>query len=124
MRGPSAMRCYPALKFHSALFDADVASAAGILVAEEGRVVAIDNRSGHYQPGYRQLQTAVQFLLSGQLFERDAFVSVHVTDSDALYFSPADFLVAAQSGMHFPVVAKYVANRVQEYGSRLPVAPR
>lgn len=124
MRGPSVMRCYPALKFHSALFNAEMTSAAGILVADEGRVVAIDNRSGHYQPGYRQLQTAVQFLQSNLLFDHDAFVSVYVADADALYFSPADFLAAAQSGMDFRVVAGLVARRAQQYGDRLPVATR
>lgn len=124
MRGPSVMRCYPAVKFHTALFDAEVTSAAGILVADEGRVVAIDNRSGHYQPGYRQLQTAVQFLQSNLLFEPDAFVSVYVSDEDALYFSPAEFLAAAQSGMSFRVVADSVARRAQQFGYRLPVATR
>ena len=122
MRGPSTMRCYPALKFHSALFDAEVTSAAGILVANEGRVVAIDNRSGHYQPGYRQLQTAVQFLQSNLLFDTDAFVSVYVSQIDALYFSPTEFLVAAQSGMSFPVVADSIARRARQFGGRLPVA--
>lgn len=124
MRGPSIMRCYPAVKFHTAVFDAEVTSAAGILVADEGRVVAIDNRSGHYQPGYRQLQTAVQFLQSNLLFEPDAFVSVFVSDDDALYFSPADYLAAAQSGMSFRVVADSIARRAQQYGYRLPVAAR
>lgn len=124
MRGPSVMRCYPAVKFHTALFDAEVTSAAGILVAEEGRVVAIDNRSGHYQPGYRQLETAVRFLQSNLLFEPDAFVSVYVADEDALYFSPAEFLVAAQSGMSFRVVADSITRRAQQYGHRLPVAAR
>jgi|LNAP01.1.fsa_nt_gb hypothetical protein len=132
MRGPSTMRCYPAYKFHSALFDAEVTSAAGILVANEGRVAAIDNRSGHYQPGFRQLQTAVQFLQSNLLFEHDAFVAVHVCNSDprtqigaeALYFSPADFLVAAQSGMSFGVVAACLARMAQQYGHGLPVPAR
>jgi len=124
MRGPSTMRCYPTSKFHSALFDAEITSAAGILVADEGRVVAIDNRSGHYQPGYRQLQTAVQFLQSNLLFDPDAFVSVFVAQSDAFYFSPADFLAAAQSGMNFRVVTDSIARRAQQFGYRLPVATR
>ncbi|MGZ5910886.1 MAG: hypothetical protein ACXWLB_13510 [Reyranella sp.] len=124
MRGPSEMRCYPSIKFHTALFDSEVTSAAGMLVAEEGRVVAIDNRSGHYQPGYRQLQTAVQFLHSNLLFEPDAFVSVHVTESEALYFSPVDFLTAAQCGMNFSVVADSVARSAQQSGRGLPVAKR
>ena len=124
MRGPSTMRCYPTHKFHSALFDAEITSAAGILVADEGRVVAIDNRSGHYQPGYRQLQTAVQFLQSNLLFDPDAFVSVFVAQSDAFYFSPADFLAAAQSGMNFRVVTDSIARRAQQFGYRLPVATR
>jgi hypothetical protein len=124
MRGPSTMRCFPAVKFHSSLMDAEVTSAAGILVAKEGRVAAIDNRSGHYQPGYRQLQTAVQFLQSNLLFDPDSFVSLYVSGSDALYFSPADFLAAARSGMSFPVVADAIARRAREFGHRLPVAMR
>lgn len=132
MRGPSVMRCYPSVRFHTALFDSELTSAAGMLVAEEGRIVAIDNRSGHYQPGYRQLQTAVQFLHSNLLFEHDAFVSLHVsnsdadsgTEADALYLSPADFLVAAQHGMSFGIVAGILARSAQQYGHGLPVPAR
>lgn len=132
MQGPTAMRCFPSLKFHTALFDSDLTSAAGMLVADDGRVVAIDNRSGHYQPGYRQLQTAVQFLHSKLVFEHDAFVSVHVSnkdqethaEADALYFSPTDFLTAAHSGMSFNVVAGIQARMAQQYGHGLPVPAR
>ncbi|GEP58728.1 hypothetical protein [Reyranella soli] len=132
MRGPTVMRCYPSVRFHSALFDSELTSAAGMLVAEEGRVIAIDNRSGHYQPGYRQLQTAVRFLHSNLLFKHDAFVSLHVSNSDpgtnteaeALYFSPKDFLSAAQSGMSFNVVAGHLAPMAQQYGYGLPVPAR
>ncbi|MGZ5901853.1 MAG: hypothetical protein ACXWK3_19080 [Reyranella sp.] len=117
MRGPEKMRCYPADgKFHTALFESESTSAAGLLVANEGRVVAIDNRSGHYQPGYQQLQTAVQYLFQVGVFDADAFVSVHVGDSDALYFSPHDFLSAAKSGMRFAVVARLVHQRAQQFG--------
>lgn len=125
MRGPETMRCYPADgKFHTALFKSDSTSAAGLLVANEGRVVAIDNRSGHYQPGYQQLQTAVQYLSTVGVFEADAFVSVHVGDSDALYFSPDDFISAATREMSFSVVARLVHRRAQAFNYQLPVAKR
>ncbi|MGD9885158.1 MAG: hypothetical protein AB7U95_34170 [Reyranella sp.] len=125
MKGVTAMRCYPSTKFHSALFEGHETSAAGMLVADDGRVVAIDNRSGHYQPGYQQLQTAVQFLESNLLFEPGAFVSVYVTDHDALYFEPADFLHAARRQMNYRVVADFVAKRARDYGHLpVPVAQR
>jgi hypothetical protein len=117
------MRCYPADgKFHSALYETAPTSAAGLLVANDGRVVAIDNRSGHYQPGYLQLYTAVDYLHTNQLFEPDAFVSVHVSDDDALYFSPEDFLEAAKNGMSFRVVASLVHRRAEQFHNELPVA--
>jgi hypothetical protein len=125
MRGPDTMRCYPADgKFHTALFESESTSAAGLLVANEGRVIAIDNRSGHYQPGYRQLQTAVQYLSKVGVFDADAFVSVHVGDTDALYFSPDGFLRAAGSGMNFSVVARLVHQRAKQFDYQLPVAKR
>ena len=125
MRGPETLRCYPADgKFHTALFESELTSAAGLLVANEGRVVAIDNRSGHYQPGYRQLETAVQYLSRVGVFDADAFVSVHVGDFDALYFSPDGFLRAAGRRMDFAVVARLVHERAQQFNYQLPVAKR
>jgi hypothetical protein len=125
MRGPDTMRCYPAdIKFHTALFESETTSAAGLLVANEGRVVAIDNRSGHYQPGYQQLRTAVQYLSTVGAFDADAFVSVHVGDSDALYFSPDGFLSAASRDMNFSTVARLVQQRAQQFNYQLPVANR
>jgi hypothetical protein len=127
MQGPSTMRCYPGLKFHSALFDTEAVSAAGMLVANDGRVVAIDNRSGHYQPGFRQLLTAVQFLERNQVFKHDAFVSLHVRSSghpsgaEALYFSPREFIEVAQRGMPFDLVAGKLARTAQQYRYGLPV---
>jgi hypothetical protein len=120
----SNMYCFGTSKFHTALTNSAPVAAAGILVAEAGRVVAIDNRSGHYQPGFRQLLTAVKYLKSNLVFEPDSFVSLHVTTDDAMYFSPEDFIAVAEGGLRYVETAAKIAEIARKYGRLLPVPPR
>ena len=116
--------CYGAWKFHSALANSEPVEAAGILVAEAGRVVAIDNRSGHYQPTFRQLVTAVKFLHTNSVLEFDAFVSLYVSEHDAMYFTPAEFIDVAHGGLRYFETAAKISEIAQRYGQRLPVPAR
>jgi hypothetical protein len=120
----SNIYCFGTSKFHTALTNSAPVAAAGILVAEAGRVVAIDNRSGHYQPGFRQLLTAVKYLKSNLVFEPDSFVSLHVTTDDAMYFSPEDFIAVADGGLRYVETAAKIAEISRKYARRLPVPPR
>jgi hypothetical protein len=120
----SNMYCCGTSKFHSALTNSAPVAAAGILVAEAGRVFAIDNRSGHCQPGFRQLLRAVKYLKSNLVLEPDSFVSLYVTTDDAMYFSPEDFIAAADGGLRYVETAAKIAEIAQKYARRLPVPPR
>jgi hypothetical protein len=120
----SHMYCFGTSKFHSALTNSAPVAAAGILVAEAGRVIAIDNRSGHYQPGFRQLLSAVKYLESNLVLEPDAFVSLYVTPDDAMYFSPQDFIAVADGGLRYVETAAKIAEIAQKYARRLPVPPQ
>jgi hypothetical protein len=120
----SNIYCFGTSKFHTALTNSAPVAAAGILVAEAGRVVAIDNRSGHYQPGFHQLLTAVKYLKSNLVLEPDSFVSLHVTTDDAMYFSPEDFIAVAESGLRYVETAAKIAEIARKYGRLLPVPPR
>jgi hypothetical protein len=120
----SNIYCFGTSKFHTALSNSAPVAAAGILVAEAGRVVAIDNRSGHYQPGFHQLLTAVKYLKSNLVLEADSFVSLHVTTDDAMYFSPEDFIAVAESGLRYVETAAKIAEIARKYGRLLPVPPR
>jgi hypothetical protein len=120
----SNIYCFGTSKFHTALTNSAPVAAAGILVAEAGRVVAIDNRSGHYQPGFHQLLTAVKYLKSNLVLEADSFVSLHVTTDDAMYFSPEDFIAVAESGLRYVETAAKIAEIARKYGRLLPVPPR
>jgi hypothetical protein len=126
MDGPSRMYCYPVIgkTFHSALMSGEPVTAAGIIVVENGRMVAVDNRSGHYRPGYMQLKVAFEYLQTIQLLLPDAFVSLFLDDEDAMYFTPQDFIQAANSGLSYPVVAQKLAGLARLFGQKLPVAPK
>ena len=124
MDGPDRMYCHAPSKHHTALMNGDAVSAAGMLVAEKGRIQAIDNRSGHYQPGYRQLVLAVRYLMANQLFESDAFVSLYVSDASALYFSPTEFVQVASTGLSFAAVTKFLSQQQTRFQQRLPVPAR
>ena len=118
------MYCFGTSKYHSALTNSAPVAAAGILVAEAGRVVAIDNRSGHYQPGFRQLLSAVKYLKANGVLEPDAFVSLYVAKDAAMYFSPEDFILLAEGGLRYVETAKKISEIAQKYGRRLPVPQR
>jgi len=124
MDGPDKMYCLPTTRHHSALMSGEPISAAGILVTDQGRVIAIDNRSGHYQPGYRQLLTAVKYLAMQQVFEHDAFVSLYVTLDDAMYFTPAEFVEVASSYFNFSVTSAILSRQAARYRRGLPIAGR
>lgn len=124
MDGPDKMFCLPAHKHHSALSGGDPVSAAGVVVADNGRVVAIDNRSGHYRPGYRQLLLAVRYLMERRLFEPDGFAALYISMENALYLGPTEFIWAAASGFDFALTTSLIASRAKQFRNALPVASR
>ncbi len=60
--------------FHSFLVDEKSIQAAGGIVANNGKIIAIDNMSGHYRPGWRLLAQAVDRLI--EVLDNNAVVGV------------------------------------------------
>lgn len=98
---------------HTSLTNGRAVSAAGVMVVRDGRVLAIDNRSGHYRPGSAELANAVRYLHAGDAFAAGAVVALYVDESSALHLSPDGFLRAAAEGLAFPAVAREAALQQQ-----------
>ncbi|MBL3591759.1 MAG: hypothetical protein JMN24_18575 [gamma proteobacterium endosymbiont of Lamellibrachia anaximandri] len=60
--------------FHSYLVDEKSIQAAGGIAANNGKIIAIDNMSGHYRPGWRLLAQAVDRL--AEVLDNNAVVGV------------------------------------------------
>ena len=79
-------------KVHASGFSGKDIEAAGMLAAKAGKIIAIDNQSGHYQPNSAFLLQAVQ-----EINNHDAF------DSKALVGVAFKFVRMGFSNMFFPV---------------------
>ncbi|MEN8148479.1 MAG: hypothetical protein ABFS86_01580 [Planctomycetota bacterium] len=81
---------------HSHADDIDFKSiqAAGGLVAQNGKILVIDNASGHYQPGYLLLEQATRLVQSNGAFAPNALVGV-VSKNRIAYFPVTIFLALA-----------------------------
>jgi len=73
---PPAQQTSKGAPFHSFGFQGKKIQAGGLLVAVDGQIVAIDNRSGHYRPSILHLKQAVSLIESHGAFYHDALVGV------------------------------------------------
>jgi hypothetical protein len=75
--------------FHSWASGGASVAAAGLIAADNGKIVAIDNASGHYAPNWRQLRQAVQLIANNGAFSDHGVVGLgykydHATAGEAL----------------------------------------
>jgi hypothetical protein len=77
---------------HSSLFGGEPVAAAGEIEIVDGKVVSINNKSGHYVPGKQELQQAVQ-----SLGEK----GVNLTKLDVGYFDAASRKTIHMTGTEF-----------------------
>lgn len=86
---------------HARTVDFKSVQAAGGIVARLGKVIAIDNLSGHYKPGWGLLYQAVQKINSEQAFHPNAYVgllSAKARPPETWYFPVQVFLQLAGAG--------------------------
>jgi hypothetical protein len=62
--------------FHSWAAGGSGVAGAGLIAADNGKIVAIDNSSGHYAPDWRQLRQAVQLIANSGAFSSNAVVGL------------------------------------------------
>jgi hypothetical protein len=62
--------------FHSWTAGGANVSGAGLIAADNGKIVAIDNASGHYAPDWRQLRQSVQVVANNGAFTDSAVVGL------------------------------------------------
>jgi hypothetical protein len=116
-------------EFHSFLLAGEAVMSAGIMVVKTGKVRAIDNKSGHYQPTWKNLHQAVDELDSNGVFDRDAVVG-HVLpggdampDGNVMYYAKDDFLDLGNRHFPFEAAFKVIDRYYRVYKGGLPVPP-
>ena len=106
---------------HSEFLSGDPVRAAGIIVSVKGRVQAIDNRSGHYRPGWRNLLQAVEILADQGVFAREAVVALVVSETSTMFFRVADYIRLGQMGFPFGEATSVVRGYQRKYAGAIPV---
>lgn len=93
---------------HSSFFGGKAIVCAGQLIAENGVLTDIDNRSGHYQPTWKDLQQCVKLIydLQGQSISKDMTATVLCVGLDP------------KSKKNQDVVFRYPANEFREDGAK------
>jgi len=89
--------------FHSQGGGYQSIQAAGLLAADDGKIVAIDNASGHYAPNYQLLWQAVKKIDGAGAFANGAVVGVGYPHGgqdywNELFFPVGEFLSLAAAG--------------------------
>jgi hypothetical protein len=106
---------------HSEFFSGAPVQAAGGLVASDGLIEAIDNRSGHYRPGWKILLQAVELLANEGVFAREAIVALVANPVSTMFFTVRDFIQLARREFPFPETTKVVRGYQERYQNRIPV---
>jgi hypothetical protein len=106
---------------HSEYLSGAAVQCAGLIVVVDGKVRAIDNRSGHYQPGWANLLQAVALVEEHGAFAAEAIVGLVVDGETTMYFAVADFLSLGRRAFPFVETVAVVRTYQQRYRGRIPV---
>jgi hypothetical protein len=106
---------------HSEYFSGHPVQAAGLIVAKDGKIQAIDNRSGHYQPNWRNLLQAVQILQNHQVFDREAIVGLVSPSGSVMFFTVDDCIELGNNNFSFEKTALFVRHYKNRYNGNIPV---
>ncbi len=108
---------------HSEFFSGAPVQAAGKIVAVAGEIQAIDNRSGHYLPNWKNLLQAVKLLADARVLASEAVIGLVCSNDSTMYFTVPDYIRLGNAG--FPYTATF--NVVSGYQRRskydIPVPP-
>jgi len=122
MDGNYRLYTFPRSEVHSVLLGGEAVMCAGIVVIEEGKVVLIDNKSGHYQPKWRHLHQAVCELEFHNVLAPDATVML-VTASAHMLFDKDDFISLGNQQFPFARTRDTLAGYHSRYGEAFPAPP-
>jgi hypothetical protein len=106
---------------HSEFFSAAPVRAAGRIVSVDGKIQAVDNRSGHYMPSWQNLFQVVEFLFDAEVMADDAVIGLVWTGGTTMYFTVADFVILATTGFAYPVLLGIITAYQRQYNHRIPV---
>ncbi len=83
---------------HSMALQGQAVDSAGMIVADRGKILAIDNKSGHYRPSWKHLEKAVEFIARSNAFAPSAFVGVSHGEG-CVFLTVKDFRTLARKGL-------------------------
>ncbi len=109
--------------FHSMGVQGKAIQAAGIIVVKEGKVQAIDNKSGHYRPTWRHLLQACTLIQENDAFADEAVVSVVVNKDYSVFFRADDFINLARNNFPFKHTIDILQHYIKMYGNKKPYPP-
>jgi hypothetical protein len=110
-------------EFHSYMLGGERVQAAGVVVVNNGKVRGIDNKSGHYQPTWKNLHQAVVDLDSHKVFVPDAVVGLMLPGENIMYFAKDDYLQVGRRGFPYDATRDLVDRYHRKYRGGLPVPP-
>lgn len=105
---------------HSEFFSGGRIRGAGLMVVQEGRVLAIDNRSGHYMPNWENLYQTLQLLSGMDVLVHRSVIGLAVTAESTMFFDFDDFMHLGRLGFPFEETCRVVRHYQRTYNA-LPV---
>jgi hypothetical protein len=107
---------------HSQFLSGDAVKGAGLWVVRDGKVLLIDNRSGHYMPSWRGLLQSVQWIAEREAFHPDASVGYVITSYDVMFFRVQDFLRLGKAEFPYEATRDMLRGYHRKYEGRIPMA--
>jgi len=105
---------------HSMGFKGQAVEGAGMIVADYGKIVAIDNRSGHYFADARALAPAVNKIHQAGAFHKHASVGLILTDKQRLLLPVESYRKLASANFSRPQVMQVM----NDLTKRFPNGPK
>jgi hypothetical protein len=115
------LHCGAADTIHSTYMAGGRVQAAGLLVVKTGKVLIVDNYSGHYEPNWKNLYQMVSLLASKGVLDSSAVISMVVDPSTHMFFAIEDFLRLGSKGFLPEDVADVVRSYHRKYQGKVPV---
>lgn len=107
---------------HSQFLSGDAVKGAGLWVVRDGKVLLIDNRSGHYMPSWRGLLQSVQWIAEREAFHPDAAVGYVISSYDVMFFRVQDFLRLGKAGFPYEATRDMLRGYHRKYEGQIPLA--
>jgi hypothetical protein len=111
--------------FHSSMWSGKKVQAAGVLAAWNGKLIAVDNQSGHYQPNWYLLYMAWKPFYENEhnIFHKKAIVGIAVPIGDKAYnqfFGVNEFMDLAKKDFEIGATVKEVSKYIKNLDSIRP----